>query len=268
MSTDQTDSVVPNTDSDDPKTDSGVPKTDSEAPKADSVVPAVVLELIEQSETIQGWTGRLADHADEAYPEVLERVKKDYRRRLEDVAGQLAEHRPDLASSLEDRQGTVVSLRSDRDSHVADLEEVRLRHDVGEFSESQWDSHRTKIEAWLDDVDAKLEVEEAAVSELTAALDRIDASGPPRSSSVAFTSEGFVEVDRTPVAGRAARSGSWSAVVSATTKNGHSEAAGRMPTAEENGSADSDELDFIDAVSTDDLERLDPITAAMRSREI
>jgi hypothetical protein len=30
--------------------------------KKDSVVPAVVLELIDESETIQGWMDRLPDH--------------------------------------------------------------------------------------------------------------------------------------------------------------------------------------------------------------
>lgn len=248
-----------------------------------SVVPVVVLELIGESETIQGWMGRLADHADEAYPEVLERVKKDYRGRLEGVAGQLAEHRPQLVTKLEDRQGTVGSLRSDRDSHVADLEEARLRHAVGEFSEPQWDSRRTTIEGLLDEVDSKLEVAESAVSELTAALDRIDASGPRR-PTVAFTSEGFVQVEHSPVRGGAARNGSWSAILAATRKEGHSDATKkegrygatvrtpmaeevRIPTAEEDGSADSDELDFIDAVSPEDLEELDPIATAMRSRE-
>lgn len=258
MSTEQTDSVVP-------KTDSAAPKTDSAAPNTSSVVPEVVIELIEQSETIQGWMGRLGDHAGDARPEVLERVKKDYRGRLEGVAGELAEHRPDLAQSLDDRQGAVVSLRSDRDRHVAELEEVGLRHSVGEFSKPQWDSHRTKIEGWLDDVDAKLEIEEGAVSELTTALERIDASGPPR-KTVAFTSEGLVEVERMPLGGGNAKNGSWSTVLTGMKKNGHSDAAARIPAAGENGSADSDELDFIDAVSRDDLEALDPVVAATRSR--
>lgn len=243
--------------------------------RTDSVVPVVVLELIEQSETIQGWMGRLAEHADEAYPEVLERVKEDYRGRLEGVAGQLAEHRPQLVTKLEDRQGTVVSLRFDRNSQVADLEEARLRHAVGEFSEPQWDSRRTEIEGLLEELDSKLEVEEGAVSELTAALDKMGASGPPR-TSVAFTSEGYVEVEHAPVRRDGVRNGSWSAVLSEMKKEGDSVVAGRIPTAENaagDGPAaqdepdDSDELDFIDAVSTDDLEELDPIAAAMRTRE-
>lgn len=240
--------------------------------QTDSVVPVVVLELIEQSETIQGWMGRLADHADEAYPEVLERVKEDYRGRLEGVAGQLAEHRPQLATKLEDRQGTVVSVRFDRNSHVADLEEARLRHAVGELSEPQWDSRRTKIEGLLEEIDERLEVEEGAVSALTEALEKIDASGPRR-TSVAFTSEGYVEVEHASIGG-GARNGSWSAVVSEMKKERLPEAGGRIPTAE-NAAGDGpaahdepdDELDFIDAVSTDDLEKLDPIAAAMRAGE-
>lgn len=243
--------------------------------QTDSVVPVVVLELIERSETIQGWMGRLADHADEAYPEVLERVEEDYRGRLEGVAGQLAQHRPQLATKLEDRQGTVVSLRFDRNSHVADLEEARLRHAVGEFSEPQWDSRRTKIEGLLEEVDEQLEVEEDAVAALTEALEKIDASGPRR-TSLAFTSEGYVEVEHAPIGG-GARNGSWSSLVSEMKKReGGSDATGRVPTAEDPGREgpapedepdDSDELDFIDAVSTDDLEELDPIAAAMRVDE-
>jgi hypothetical protein len=265
MSTNQTDSVDPkvdsvvqdadpavaNADSAGPETDTAVSEADTAVPKTDSVVPAVVIDLIEESETIRGWMGKLADHADEAYPEVLERVKKDYRTRVEGVANRLGEHRPDLAASLEDRQGTVVSLNSDRDSHVADLEEVRLRHVVGEFSEAEWDTHRTKIEGWLDDVDSKLEVEEGAVSELTEALERIDASRPPR-TTVAFSSEGYVEVEGGSDRGNAARNGSWSAHLAAAKAEGRPVGADRHSTPEEADEDESDELDFIDAVSTDD----------------
>ena len=70
------------------------------AKPASSVVPVVVLELIEESETIQGWMERLDENAEEGYPEVLQRVKDDYRGRLTGVGDQLAEHQQRLEHEL------------------------------------------------------------------------------------------------------------------------------------------------------------------------
>lgn len=228
--------------------------------KKDSVVPAVVLELIDESETIQGWMDRLPDHADESYPEVIERVTNDYQGRLDGVAEQLAEHAPDLVSSLGVRRGNVKSMQSDRGAHVDDLEEARLRHFVGEFSDEEWESRRTTIEGLLSKVDGLLKIEESAVAEFEEALEKIDVGGPA-DAAVVFGSDGPVEV-RTAAAGH----GSWSIARSVHVDRPATNGSPGVPAASKEAAAsDSDELDFLDAVSPETLERLDSIAIASRN---
>lgn len=145
----------------------------------ESVVPAEVRELIVESQTIQGWIARLASHADDARPEVFERVRDDYQGRLDSVNGKLARHRTDLVERLDGRRSEVEALRSDRDSHAAELEEARLRHAVGEYSDKRWDERRGGIEESLGELDALLEVEEGAVAELSGIIASIGEGGTP-----------------------------------------------------------------------------------------
>lgn len=161
---------------------------------AGSVVPAEVRELIEESRTIQGWMDRLSSHAGDARPEVFERVQSDYQARLDGVTGKLARHRTDLVGRLDARRSEVESLRSDRDSHQAELEEARLRHAVGEFSDSRWEDRRSSIEESLGELDALLEVEEGAVSELSGIIDNIGEGGTP-ATGVAAMAEAEIVVE-------------------------------------------------------------------------
>jgi hypothetical protein len=223
----------------------------------DPVVPTIVRELIQESQKIQGWIGKLAEHADAEHEDVFKRVRDDYSGRLGRVADQLADHRSGLLSSLEDRKSTVASLRVDRFSHTADLEEVRLRRAVGEFTEKEWDSRRATIETSLDRVDSLLAVEEKAVYELTIVVDTIGEL-VPRAPAIAHVMreaavapKGTESVYSVAAGGIVTKTTSWSKVLS--------ELPGK---AEQNGASD-DELAFLETVSPADFNALDPISAAL-----
>jgi len=188
-------------------------------------------------------------------------VRQDYVSRLDGVADDLVKHQSDLVSSLEDRQGTVESLQADRDSQAADLEEVRLRRTVGEFSEEKWNSNRQTIEASLDKFDSLLAVEGDAVSELTAVIHSIGEIASPR-PQISLVIEKAVDgeahakaadpdADSEADEGVAAQDPSWSEVLSEIT--GDDEATG----------ASDDELAFLESVSPDDFKKMDPIVAML-----
>jgi len=143
------------------------------------VVPPDVRELIEESQKIQGWVERLAEHVDEARPEVYRRVLSDYEGRLEKITARLVKHRADLVSNLEDHEIRLTSLEGDRDTHAAELEEVRLRHAVGEYSADEWDERRGGIEDAISEIDGRLAVEQEAVAELSAIIASIGEGGTP-----------------------------------------------------------------------------------------
>lgn len=143
------------------------------------VVPPEVRELIEESQKIQGWVERLAEHADEARPEVYRRVLSDYQGRLEKITDKLLKHRTDLVSSLEEHEARVTALDQDRDAHAAELEEARLRHVVGEYSDDEWEERRGGIEDAIAGIDERLDVEREAVTELSAIIASIGEGGTP-----------------------------------------------------------------------------------------
>lgn len=151
----------------------------ADSSKKSPVVPPEVRELIEESQKIQGWVERLAEHADEARPEVYRRVLSDYQGRLQKVTGRLVKHRADLVSNLEGHQGEVESLARDRDTHSAELEEARLRHAVGEYSDDDWSERREGIEESISEIDARLSVEKEAVEELSGIISSIGEGGTP-----------------------------------------------------------------------------------------
>lgn len=151
--------------------------------KTDSVIPAEVRELIEESQKIHGWIDRLDAHASDARPEVFEKVRADYRKRLDGVTDQLAEHRAQLVDTLESRRSEVEALRKDRDRHAAELEEVRLRHAVGEFDDDAFEKRSGKIESSLDDLDQLLADEDRTVSELAEIIGMISSAGAAAGSA-------------------------------------------------------------------------------------
>ena len=143
------------------------------------VVPPEVRELIEESQKIQGWVDRLAEHESEARPEVYRRVLSDYQGRLGKVTGRLVKHRADLVSNLQGHEADVASLKAERDTHSAELEEVRLRHVVGEYSDEDWEERRGGIEGSIGRLDERLAVEEEAVAELSEIISSIAEGGTP-----------------------------------------------------------------------------------------
>lgn len=143
----------------------------------DSVIPAEVRDLIEESQKIQGWVERLADHADDVRPEVYEKVLTDYRQRLDAVTGELSEHHAHLVETLDGRRSEVEVLERDHDEHAAELEEVRLRHAVGEFDDDEWEERRGEVQGSLDELDQLLDDERKTVAELEEIIASIGAAG-------------------------------------------------------------------------------------------
>jgi hypothetical protein len=139
-----------------------------------ALIPSEVRDLIEESRTVQDWLDRLASHESDASPEVFDRVREDYNGRLEKATERLAQHRSELAGSLDTRRSELESLQADRDSQAADLEEARLRHMVGEFTDDRWNELSQSIEGSLSELSELLEMEDGAVAELAAIVTSID----------------------------------------------------------------------------------------------
>lgn len=113
-------------------------------PTATPDAPAVE-GLLEERSKIAGWLERL-DATPAANPRAVERVRADYRQRLDDVMTRLAGHRDAL---LEQRRALAAALAEAEEADQAArdaLDEAELRFRIGELHETDWAGNRETLE--------------------------------------------------------------------------------------------------------------------------
>ncbi len=268
----------------------------------DPVIPVEVTELIDESQTIQGWIDKLAELQDETTPAVYEKVHTDYRVRLGAVTSRLSEHRADLSRALEERRTGAEALRTERDDRAAELEEAKLRFSVGEYSSEDWDEQRGSIESQLHSLKDRLTTEDQGLEELETILAIIpDGEAPAEAPETPVSGwQAQLEADEPPV--DEAEAGA-SPVVEAEPDTADAELeiteaepevdegpAAESDTAEEpseettaadsptdespgDGGADSedgeylDELEFLESLSLAESDRFDAVSAMLEEEE-
>jgi len=94
--------------------------------------------LLADRQRLRGWLERLDSAQDRAPAQVKTRVRADYEGRLAEVVARLRGYSSAITSSLE----TLRSQRAAYESQRSDVEEIRaeaaLRHDVGEYTDEEW----------------------------------------------------------------------------------------------------------------------------------
>ncbi len=134
------------------------------------VIPETIRELLEKRGTFQGWLNRLDELGSEFRPEVAEKVRSDYAGRLTDVETELEGHRAELETVLADRTSAVEKVAGEYDARSAELEETQLRHAVGEFDDEEWERRRSEHQVGIDELEAELTAQRAAVESLQTVL--------------------------------------------------------------------------------------------------
>ncbi|HEX8358791.1 MAG TPA: hypothetical protein VF613_01635 [Longimicrobium sp.] len=158
---------------------------------ADSPVHA----LVQQREQLRGWIAKLDEVSAGAPTRVAERIRQDYRERLERVTSALGEHRDEIGRSLEAMR---LELHEAEERHTLAgeaLEEMRLRHLIGELGDAEWETQRGRL-------DVEVASAEAEMRRLTGETERLAAlaaevSGEPASAQTAFASVAEEPADET-----------------------------------------------------------------------
>ena len=100
---------------------------------------AAVERLLEERGQYEGWLARLADPGAAAAPaHVVERVKGDYRSRLDNVIRQLSRYEGELEITLAEAEVRRDDLMTHRTARAETLAEAELRHKVGEYDEGKF----------------------------------------------------------------------------------------------------------------------------------
>lgn len=220
------------------------------------VVPRDVMKLLEERSKVQGWLAKLKELGETSTPQVLDRVSSDYRGRLDVVSAQLLEHREALEDSVSAHAAAVQELQGERESAAWALEEAELRFRVGEYGETEWDSHREDRDHSMKKVDAQLAEEEAALVELKTVLDEL-VSGQGRLANVS-SPDVAEEVTSEPAVSEENQ---------VMTDDAVAESEGKPAESDEEGREYLDELEFLESLSLDDAEAFDAVSLLLDEPE-
>ena len=231
----------------------------------DSAVPQEVRRLAEASEEILRWIERLKDRALEARPEVVERIRRDYQVRLRSADTRLAAQRPLLVEIVSEREALQESLRAEMGAHASHLEEIELRHEVGEFSEAELKARRAPIERELADLGMRIEREKEMIAMLSGVIERTTAPEAEPAIDTEPVIEAEAEVHAAAEVDRASEVDPElevdpEAVADEDEGEPPSDAAGA-------GSEFADELDFLESLSLGETGPFDAVSAMLDEEE-
>src|SRR5262245_4000197 len=97
-----------------------------------------VEKLIEQRRLFQDWLTKLDGNAEGMPSHVIERVRNDYRARLDSVLRELAEHQDSLREALTEAEERQQTVEKHQQAKRDELAELRLRRQVGEMDDARF----------------------------------------------------------------------------------------------------------------------------------
>jgi hypothetical protein len=152
---------------------------------------ATVPDLIRLREQLTGWIARLGEVGPRASTRVAERVRADYADRLRRVNEDLAAHRGEIEADLARFRAALTESEELRGSAADELDELSLRHLIGELDEAAWDEARPALErrvADADDAVARARAEVDHLQQLAADIAGAEASAAAAPSSAGRSS--------------------------------------------------------------------------------
>jgi hypothetical protein len=144
---------------------------------------ATVSDLIRQREQLAGWIAKLDEVGPQASSRVAERVRADYAERLSRVNDDLAAHRGEIEADLARFRAALAEAEEQRARAADEMDEVSLRHLIGELDEAAWNEARPGLErrvADADDAVARARAEVEHLQQLAADISGGAAAAPAR----------------------------------------------------------------------------------------
>jgi len=138
-----------------------------------------VEKLIEQRRLFQDWLSKLSGEVEGMPPHVVERVRNDYRARLDSVMAELGEHADALRDALGEAQERHDGLETQQQTKKDELAELRLRRHVGEMDEERFKEQSGEMKAALDAIQKDLAAAQKDIERYEEILDVIDSSDEP-----------------------------------------------------------------------------------------
>jgi ElaB/YqjD/DUF883 family membrane-anchored ribosome-binding protein len=132
--------------------------------------------LLKERTQIEQWLEKLGASGDKTPASVRERVQADYLKRLDEVQEELNGHRDEITGALERHRQVRDELIKQQSEAQERRAEGELRHSVGEFDDTKWESMRSEIDGSLKKIGEELDGVETEVADLEKALASITSS--------------------------------------------------------------------------------------------
>jgi hypothetical protein len=137
-----------------------------------------VEKLIEQRRLFQDWLAKVEAGVDGMPPHVVERVRNDYRSRLEAVLAELGEHQDALQQALDEAEGRRGELEAQLQARRDELAELKLRQHVGEVDEQRFSASYSELQGALDSLSRDISAAERDIGRYEEILDVIVTPAP------------------------------------------------------------------------------------------
>jgi hypothetical protein len=140
-------------------------------------------QLLKDREKYQHWLSRLESEKGQAPERAYDRVRGDYQKRLEEVTSKLRAHSEAVRDKLRSVEQTVARIEAERAAGAEELEEARLRRNVGEYrDDSEWTELENRLVASLQQMDRQLQSSQGEIGrlgEIMALVQRAERPVPP-----------------------------------------------------------------------------------------
>lgn len=179
----------------------------------ESLAPQDVSALVQERDRYRRYLARLEERAGEANPRAYRRLKAEYEEKLNAIGEELARHADAIRAALREAEGARAGLEARRLEKGDELDEARLRHEVGEYGdEKEWKAIERRLAKERQDLDEAVERQSREVASLTELLEHIEVAAvpgapgqaPPEEATVAGQPPSHLEPAAASGAGRAA----------------------------------------------------------------
>jgi hypothetical protein len=107
---------------------------------------AAARALIEERATLEAWLAKLEERAGSVPAHVANRVRADYLDRLRRVTGALGAHLDTVREDYDAVRARLADVSARHAAAVDRMEELRLRHLIGEVTDQEWDAQSSELE--------------------------------------------------------------------------------------------------------------------------
>jgi hypothetical protein len=160
--------------------------------------------LLSERKKFETWLAQLEAKRASAASHVFDRVFADYTKRLEDVRTRLLAEADALKSLVGDLETRLGKEQDKVNKKTDERAEAELRALVGEFSEKEWNSTKSKLDASISDLRARFDSTERELADLKGLLASVAGAPAPARPSMLVAADSVVAADLDEAAERSA----------------------------------------------------------------